>query len=178
MAAPGDESVQVSPNAGTNGSLKEEPVQSLQENSVHTISASSVTTSTISSPTRDSPPITAQIDKGNNCSPSGTKQVTAISSQPPRPPCQVMSLLAGNPSADITQIPIQPQAKKPCSKTCDKEVEGIECAAAYTMLMSYATSDEKMNEIGWALEKGCTSTEGGGCKVKMSVAWEVLDKSC
>jgi hypothetical protein len=31
------------------------------------------------------------------------------------------------------------------------------------MLMQYANFDEKMDKIAKALEKGCTSSEGGAC---------------
>lgn len=42
--------------------------------------------------------------------------------------------------------------------------------------MQYATSDEKMDKIAAALESGCTLSAAGGCKVKKSVVWTVLDE--
>jgi hypothetical protein len=57
--------------------------------------------------------------------------------------------------------------------------DGVECGAAYKLLMQYATSEEKLDEIAKALERGCTMTEGrSGCRVKNKVVWKVLDGAC
>jgi hypothetical protein len=44
------------------------------------------------------------------------------------------------------------------------------------MLIQYATSEEKMDKIAVALESGCTPSATGGCKVKKSVVWKLLDE--
>jgi hypothetical protein len=56
--------------------------------------------------------------------------------------------------------------------------DGVECSTAYRTLMQYATSQDKMNRITAALDYGCTPSGTGGCKVKSSVMWEVLDEEC
>ena len=97
------------------------------------------------------------------------------------PPCKLLTLLAKNPTADITQVALPPQpSKQPCKINTpeDHSTDGVECATAYKMLMQYATSDEKMDRIALALENGCTKSANGGCKVKKSVVWEVLDEEC
>jgi hypothetical protein len=95
-------------------------------------------------------------------------------------PCQLLTLLAKNPAADITQVPLPEPENQACKDAnCeDPNSDGVECAAAYKMLIHYATSDEKMDKIAAALESGCTPTAGGGCKVKKSVVWKALDENC
>ncbi|KAF2421112.1 hypothetical protein EJ08DRAFT_683112 [Tothia fuscella] len=56
--------------------------------------------------------------------------------------------------------------------------DGVECSTAYRTLMQYATSQDKMDRITAALDYGCTPSGGGGCKVKSSVMWKVLDDEC
>jgi hypothetical protein len=53
--------------------------------------------------------------------------------------------------------------------------DGVECSKAYKMLIHYATSEEKMDDIAKALETGCTPMKGGGCKVKSSTILRTLD---
>ncbi|KAF2188550.1 hypothetical protein K469DRAFT_703135 [Zopfia rhizophila CBS 207.26] len=98
-----------------------------------------------------------------------------------RAPCKLLTLLAKNPTADITQVPLSTQSDKQLCKTSkpeDYSSDGVECSTAYKMLMQYATSDEKMDKIAAALESGCTPSAAGGCKVKKSVVWTVLDEEC
>ncbi|OCK76761.1 hypothetical protein K432DRAFT_136314 [Lepidopterella palustris CBS 459.81] len=96
-------------------------------------------------------------------------------------PCLLLSLLAENPAADITQMspPIRLE-KQPCknSEPEDCNSNGVECHIAYKMLMHYTTSEEKMETIAAALESGCTPSATGGCRVKNSIMWEVLDQKC
>lgn len=96
-------------------------------------------------------------------------------------PCKLVTLLAKNPSADITQVPLSAESANQTRQISNPEAyspDGIECSAAYTMLMQYATSDEKLDRIATALESGCTPTAAGGCKVKSSVVWKTLDEEC
>jgi hypothetical protein len=96
-------------------------------------------------------------------------------------PCKLLTLLAKNPAADITQVPLSTESdNQPCKigKPEDCSSDGIECSTAYKMLMQYATSDEKMDKIAAALESGCTPSAAGGCKVKKSMVWTVLDEEC
>lgn len=96
-------------------------------------------------------------------------------------PCKLLTLLAKNPAADITQVPLSTQSdQRPC-KTGKFEAsssDGVECSTAYKMLIQYATSDERMDKIAAALESGCTPSAAGRCKVKNSVVWRVLDEEC
>lgn len=96
-------------------------------------------------------------------------------------PCKLVTLLTKNPATDITQVPLSTQSNyEPCEtgKPEDCGSDGVECSSAYKMLMQYATSDEKMDRIAVALESGCTPSAQGGCKVKKSVVWKVLDEEC
>lgn len=96
-------------------------------------------------------------------------------------PCKVLTMLAKNPAADITQVSLLTQSDK---QSCeignpdDCSSDGVDCSSAYNILMQYATSDQRMDKIAMALESGCTPTAGGGCKVKKSVMWKVLDEEC
>lgn len=100
-------------------------------------------------------------------------------------PCKLLSLLAENPAADLTQV--QVPAARPSSaddplqdQTAQGREEGdVECGRAYEMLMRYATSEEKMDRVARALEAGCVSTgQHGGCAVKKKAIWEALDGMC
>ncbi|KAH8657276.1 hypothetical protein BGZ61DRAFT_371602, partial [Ilyonectria robusta] len=102
-------------------------------------------------------------------SPSGDPLLAAR----PKPPCKLLSRLAENPGADLTQNPDLPAADELAPTSGD--VEGIECAKAYEMLMRFATSEEKIDDVAEALENGCTSNGQGGCAVKKKVIWQVLD---
>jgi hypothetical protein len=96
-------------------------------------------------------------------------------------PCKLVTLLARNPAVDITQVPLPLESSKELhgiSKPEDCSADGIECSAAYSMLMQYATSSESMDRIATALESGCTPSAAGGCKVKKSVVWSTLDEEC
>ena len=95
-------------------------------------------------------------------------------------PCKLLSLLAENPAADISQVPLPlPQSeKRPYNNSKSKEDTGVDCSAAYKLLMQYDISDEKVNKTAVALESGCTPSASGGCKVKESALWKVLDEEC
>jgi hypothetical protein len=91
-------------------------------------------------------------------------------------PCKLLSLLAQNPAADITQIPIRSNPAGPPQDAAHDG--GIECGKAYEMLMQYATSEDKMDYVARALERGCSSTGKGSCAIKKNVVWGVLDEMC
>jgi hypothetical protein len=93
-------------------------------------------------------------------------------------PCKLLSLLAENPSADITQVTAHPRSIDPPAATTQDEGGDVECGKAYEMLMQYATSEKKMDYIARALEAGCTPTKPGACAVKKKVIWEALDNMC
>ncbi|KAH7067189.1 hypothetical protein FB567DRAFT_541928 [Paraphoma chrysanthemicola] len=96
-----------------------------------------------------------------------------------RAPCKLVTLLARNPAADITQVLLPRQLNRESDETGKPEgcgADGIECSDAYSMLMRYATSTESMDRIAVALESGCTPSTAGGCRVKKSVVWSALDK--
>lgn len=72
-------------------------------------------------------------------------------------------------SADITQGP-------GTSGTTDEQDDGgVECSAAHAMLMRFATSEDKLDVVSQALEYGCVSKSGGGCKVRNEVIWKAID---
>lgn len=89
-------------------------------------------------------------------------------------PCKLLTILAGNPNADITQTPVVINEKNECEET-----DALECSRAREMLMLFATTEEKLDDIARALEEGCVkNAEGGGCRVKKDVMWETLDRVC
>lgn len=96
-------------------------------------------------------------------------------------PCKLVTLLAENPAADITQVQLLTESdhqQRNISNRDDCNLDGIECSAAYKMLIQYAASEEKMDRIAAALEGGCTPSATGGCEVKKSVVWAALDEEC
>jgi hypothetical protein len=94
-------------------------------------------------------------------------------------PCKLVTLLAENPAADITQVSLSTISENQlCERNKPDNSDGIECSAAYDMLMRHATSGEKMDRIAAALESGCTPSATGGCSVKKSVVWRTLDQEC
>jgi hypothetical protein len=86
------------------------------------------------------------------------------------PPCKVLTRLAEDPSADVTQ----PVA---AGDNADKhENGGVECSKAHAMLMQFATTEEKLEVISQALERGCVGKKGGGCKVRNEAMWKAMDE--
>jgi hypothetical protein len=93
-------------------------------------------------------------------------------------PCRILALLAENPAADVTQVP-PPLPSEKQSDECEPDgSDGVDCSTAYKTLLQYATTPDKMDRIAVALEQGCTPSGAGGCKVKRSVMWKVLDEEC
>ena len=92
------------------------------------------------------------------------------STLPILPPCKVLSRLAQDPSADITQsAPTEDENNT-------SENDGVECSKAHTMLMQFATTESKLDIISQALERGCVGKEGGGCKVRNEAIWKAMDE--
>lgn len=120
-------------------------------------------------PSIDSPSQLGEVCR-SSASPSGDPLLAARS----KPPCKLLSRLAENPGADLTQIPVLPAADE-LVPAAGGDAEGVECAKAYEMLMRFATSEEKIEDVAEALENGCTSNGQGGCAVKNKVIWQVLD---
>ncbi|KAH6668734.1 hypothetical protein B0J14DRAFT_149449 [Halenospora varia] len=89
------------------------------------------------------------------------------------PPCKVLTRLADNPSLDITQTPTSTTANPPLTQ--DDVNGGVECHQAHAMLMQFATSEEKLDVISQALERGCVGKKGGGCKVRNEEIWKAID---
>jgi hypothetical protein len=94
-----------------------------------------------------------------------------------KPPCKLLTRLAENPAADITQVPVLPLSVDPLRDPMHHG-EDVECGRAYEMLIRYATSEGKMDDIARTLEKGCTANGKGGCAVKSKVVWQALDNMC
>jgi hypothetical protein len=145
---------------------------------IHITNTSGSDTLSQSSQDRPPPKPPSRIDSpsqiGEVCrsaaSPSGDPLLAARS----KPPCKLLSRLAENPGADLTQIPVLPAADE-LVPAAGGDAEGVECAKAYEMLMRFATSEEKIDDVAEALENGCTSNGQGGCAVKNKVIWQVLD---
>ncbi len=123
------------------------------------------------------PPCLAQ-QKDKTCSRSHKTPTVA---SPQLAPCKLLTILAGNPNADITQLPTsatgnsRESGKSKCSEAADGD--GVECLRAREMLMRYATSEQKLDDISRALERGCVkSGSGRGCYVKNDVIWKTLDR--
>ncbi|KAH7412701.1 hypothetical protein BKA64DRAFT_637393 [Cadophora sp. MPI-SDFR-AT-0126] len=85
------------------------------------------------------------------------------------PPCKVLTRLAENPSADITQSLVTGEQHD------DRVDDGVECSKAHNMLMQFATSEEKLDRISQALERSCLGRKGGGCKVPNAAMWKAID---
>ncbi|KAF7542235.1 hypothetical protein G7Z17_g11756 [Cylindrodendrum hubeiense] len=111
---------------------------------------------------------------GEVCRPAASPSGNPLLVARPRPPCKLLSRLAENPSADLTQIFVAPAADE-LVPAAGGDAEGVECAKAYDMLMRFATSEERIDDVAEALESGCTSNGKGGCTVKKKDIWRVLD---
>jgi hypothetical protein len=93
------------------------------------------------------------------------------------PPCKLLSRLAENPAADITQVARVTSEENHVPNNAEQE-GGVACSKAYEMLMRYATSDERIDYIAQALEAGCSANGKGECSVKSDVVLQALDGIC
>lgn len=100
------------------------------------------------------------------------------------PPCKLLTRLAENPAADITQVlvattlgPEEDAERQQDAGALDGGGK-IECRKAYDMLMQYATTEEKMDTIARTLESGCTKNGKGGCGVRSEFVLQALDGMC
>jgi hypothetical protein len=91
-------------------------------------------------------------------------------SSPKLAPCKLMSRLAENPGADLTQIGV------PKLQVEENGADGMECSKAYKMLIQFATTEEKLDIISQALESGCKKGPKGGCKVQNVAILNAIDK--
>lgn len=85
-------------------------------------------------------------------------------------PCKILTRLAEDPSADITQL--NTAGWDPGDQ---EENGGVECSKAHNMLMQFATTEAKLDVISQALEQGCVKKAGGGCKVRNEALWKAMD---
>ena len=111
---------------------------------------------------------------------SGGTSSTAISiASRPAGPCKLLTHLAANPSADITQMPTALEEEEE-ELDPNKTKDGISCSKAYRMLMYYATTESKLDAVAHILEEGCVPTAGPGegCAVKNKTIWKALDNLC
>jgi hypothetical protein len=101
-------------------------------------------------------------------------------SPPPPPPCKLLTRLAINPTADITQIPTAPSEDEEPDGAGAGDDDGIPCSRAYRMMMQYATPGAKLDAVAQILEEGCEpcAGPGGGCRVKNKTIWKALDDVC
>ncbi|KAH8587408.1 hypothetical protein B0O99DRAFT_400201 [Bisporella sp. PMI_857] len=115
----------------------------------------------------------ALTNKVSHAEPSCATQPTQEASLAPKAaPCKLITHLAANPQADITQMPATVDGTHEVDGS-----DGVECSRAYQMLMQFATTEEKIDTIALALENGCVANKGsgGGCKVQNKFLWEALD---
>jgi len=120
---------------------------------------------------------TAKLSASNNNELHGQKESTPpneqfIASLPitaPLAPCKVLSRLAVDPGADVTQPNMEGEISD------DQENGGVECSKAHNMLMRFAISEEKLDVISQALEHGCVKNVTGGCKVRNEAIWKAID---
>jgi hypothetical protein len=101
---------------------------------------------------------------------------TSLASCPPAP-CKLLTHLAANPGADITQMPTASDEEELDPKGAD---DGISCSNAYRMLLRYATTEPKLDAVAQILEEGCVPNAGPGkgCRVKNKTIWKALDDIC
>jgi hypothetical protein len=95
----------------------------------------------------------------------------AASSQIPR--CKLVTRLVQDPTTDLTQIV---DAAGPNDSGAVGGPGDIACGKAYEMLIKYATSEDKIDQIAHALENGCTMKGDGSCAIKSMVFLEALDR--
>ncbi|KAL8895196.1 MAG: hypothetical protein Q9207_008266 [Kuettlingeria erythrocarpa] len=86
---------------------------------------------------------------------AGTSSAGNSSASHPPAPCKLLTHLAANPSADITQMPTALDEKGLDPKDTN---DGISCSNAYRMLMHYATTESKLDAVAHILEEGCVPT--------------------
>lgn len=85
-------------------------------------------------------------------------------------PCNLLTILAGNPNADITQLP--PATSGEAER---EETNGVDRSRPREMLIRYATSEQKLDDISRALEQGCVKSRSrAGCHVKNDVISNTL----
>ncbi|KAK3681378.1 hypothetical protein B0T22DRAFT_540249 [Podospora appendiculata] len=98
------------------------------------------------------------------------------------PSCKILTRLAENPAADITQVPITSTPNRDEEENQDADAphgeDGIKCRKAYDMLIQYATTEEKMDTVARVLESGCTENGKGGCAVRSKIILQALDDIC
>lgn len=105
---------------------------------------------------------------------SGTSVPEASSTSQPPAPCKLLTLVAADPGADITQIPrISDEGELDPVRVPG----GISCSSAYRMLMHHATTESKVDVVAHVLEEGCTPSAepGQGCMIKDKTIWKALD---
>lgn len=92
-------------------------------------------------------------------------------------PCKLLTRLAADPGADITQIPTESDEGE---LDPTRAPDGMSCTSAYRMLMHYATTEPKLDAVAHVLEKGCMpfGKPGQGCMVKDKTIWKALDDIC
>jgi hypothetical protein len=91
-------------------------------------------------------------------------------------PCKLLTHLAANPATDITQIlPTSDDESNP-----GKPEDGISCSRAYRLLMQYATTEAKQDDVARILEEGCVpnTDSKGGCNVKNKTISQALLDIC
>jgi hypothetical protein len=86
------------------------------------------------------------------------------------PPCKVLTRLFQDPSTDVTQPIVKDD------NTVEQGDGGVECSQAHAMLMQFATTEEKLDVVSQALERGCVGKKGGGCQVRNEAIWKAMDE--
>ncbi len=119
------------------------------------------------------------------------------------PPCQLRAQLQANPGVDLRQLVSHRSPENEDEHVVSKSrvqnplPGGVSCRQAYEMVIKYAASDAKLDEMIDRLQAGCvkdpgtdTSNDsgnhggddaaaaGGGCQVRNETLWEILDRTC
>ncbi|KAJ9645073.1 hypothetical protein H2199_003077 [Coniosporium tulheliwenetii] len=120
-------------------------------------------------------PASTRCDTSNNNqrTPAEEASIDQAASAIPYAPCKLLTQLKANPGADITQLPVEVAR----GEEAQDESDGVECNRAYQMLMRFATTEEKLDTVAHALEKGCVKNGGGkgGCRVRNEAIMKALD---
>lgn len=76
------------------------------------------------------------------------------------------------PSVDLRRIQIPEDSRNGIAQTAD----GVKCSQAYETLVQYATTDDRLEHMAVAREKGCVKGPGGRCRVKNKTMFRTLDE--
>jgi hypothetical protein len=100
----------------------------------------------------------------------------SVAASPPSTsaPCKLLTRLSANPTLDVSQI----LASCDNGPETENAEDGIPCSSAYKLLMSYASSEDKLDSLAHVLEEGCVPNADGGCRLKNKTISQALLDIC